>query len=124
MRRGEFSVAYDRWSLETGTTREALGEQLDQVADEVWAGGDEGDRYALLYFVFRRRDVRRFWMIREGLRSDDGALAESAVAIALSLLSHGFELGGSLIEDLEVCSMHHPHLNSGIVAVRKLVGSA
>lgn len=58
-----FSALWERWVAKYGSRDADLEAELENTYRAAWALGDADDRYAVLYFIFDRRDGVGFDLI-------------------------------------------------------------
>jgi hypothetical protein len=88
-----FSDQYAEWSVTKERADPEMERALSDAYRHAWQHGDVHDRYAVLDFVFDRRDVMGMDLVLDGLKSSDVVIARHSAGIVLALSQDGYQIG-------------------------------
>jgi hypothetical protein len=103
-----FTSVYEAWGQSNGDRKAELEAVLAASYRAAWNDGDLEDRFVILSFILLRREKSGGDLVAEGLRANDVGLASHAGAVALCLISWGFDLGPTIRHDLNEFAKRFP----------------
>jgi hypothetical protein len=103
-----FAALYDNWFDARFEERESIEMYLTRTYRRAWVAGDDSDRFAVLSFVFRRRDKGGYILIIDALRSGNLTLAKHAAAILYSLVGDFADMKEVVLDALGEFKRRHP----------------